>query len=109
MMKKILVATILTGALTACGTRLAGPYEQAHANQKACSSAGNIAAMAYQGKVEGKPSLEWMLADSAERVRNLPYPFPEIAQEAVRRGYAADSRTDAHMAAYSYCMDRMRR
>ena len=100
----VAVALILSG----CSSYPAGPYEKANADQNACKSAGQIAVMAYQGKMEGKPSLDWMLNDSAKRAGGTPYPFPEIAQESVRRGYAANSKSDAHMAAWSYCMDRLR-
>ena len=88
-MRKILVVLVLS--LTACGTAPFGPYATADANQKVCTSAGQIAKMAYQGKIEGKPSLEWMLNDSAKRTSGTPYPFPEISQESVKRGYAANS------------------
>ena len=67
-----------------------------------------IAEMAYQGKAEGAATLEWMLEDSEKRSASLPSPFPELAKESIIRGYKAENRREAHMAAWSYCMDFMK-
>lgn len=86
----------------------AGPYESANAKRRLCESVAGIAEMAYQGKSEGQPSLEWMLEDSETRSASLPRPFPELAKESIVRGYKAENRREAHMAAWSYCMDFMK-
>lgn len=95
-------------ALSACSTYPTGPYQKADANRKLCNSTGELAAMAYQGKVDGRPSLEWMLADIAKGTTNMSAQFKSISEVAIQRGYAANSRSDAKMAGWSYCMDSLR-
>jgi len=103
------LAPVFALGLAACGVSPAGPYERADNNRKSCESAGEIAELAYQAKVRGKPSLEWLLAVTVKQTADIPYPFPDMAQGTVRRGYAASSRSDAKMAGWSFCMDTLRR
>jgi len=103
-MKKIIFICILLISNAVFGY---GEYESAYKKQQLCESTAGIAEMAYQGKSEGTPSMQWMLDDSDKRTANMPSPFPQLAKEAILRGYKASSRTDAHMAAWSYCMDLM--
>ena len=107
-MKKSILLFLTAIIFIAFSAYAAGPYESANAKRRLCASVAGIAEMAYQGKSEGQPSLEWMLEDSETRSASLPSPFPELAKESIIRGYKAENRREAHMDAWSYCMDYMK-
>jgi hypothetical protein len=100
-MKKTIVALVSLGMFSAIAH---ADYSQTVARQQYCRSMGNIAALAYRDRVKGTPK-EVVLSKVAAQL-DEDAKQAEFLHFGIDYAYGqATDQADAHMKAWSHCMD----
>jgi hypothetical protein len=72
---------------------------------KPCGASERIAATAFYAKASERRSLGQLLGDVDNQEVEMTEPYPEIARDIIRMGYAARSVADAKAEAMDYCLN----